>query len=116
MELQSSEVVVSNPDFMFNNIIHESTLAKFLISLINFPPPSFAALPVASTDPIRLGDLISELVLAVSYEGVIVWKNSSREPFAIDSGLAVSFGLQPITTRETVRLWLTDVRANARRK
>jgi UDP-glucose 4-epimerase len=110
MKLQSPNVPVSNPDFMFNNIIHESTLAWFLISLIAPTPPSFIAMPVASIEPIPLREIVSELALAVSYQGCIDWTPSTRRPFSIDSGLALSLGLPPISTRDTLNLWLADIR------
>jgi len=109
MKLQSPNVPVSNPDFMFNNIIHESTLARFLITLIDSTPPSFVAMPVASIEPIPLRELVSNLALAVSYEGVIDWLPSLRLPFSIDSDLAVSLGLEQLSTGATLDLWLADV-------
>lgn len=109
MKLQSPRVLVSNPDFMFNNIIHESILARFIISLIESPPPSFTAIPVASIEPMPLRELVAKLALAVSYKGVIDWLPSSRSPFSIDTDLAVSLGLEELSTRAALSLWLADM-------
>jgi len=111
MKSQSPNVPVSNPDFMFNNIIHESTLARFLVSLAESPPQSFTAMPVASIEPIPLREIVSELALAVSYQGRTMWRPSPRKPFSIDSRVALSLGLQPISTRDTLNLWLAEIKS-----
>ena len=110
MRLQATKVLLSNPDFLFNNIIHESTLSRFFVSLIESPPALFTAMPVASIEPIPLRDLVNELALAVSYQGCIDWKTSPRKPFSIDSQAALSLGLPAISTRDTLNLWLADIR------
>lgn len=111
MKLQPPTVPLANPDFMFNNIIHELTLAKFIISLIESPPPSFIAIPVASIEPIPLRELVTKLALAVSYRGKIDWLPSLRSPFSIDIELAISLGLNRLSTRATLDLWLKDIQS-----
>lgn len=109
MKLQSPKVLLSNPDFMFNNIIHESTLARFLVTLANSPPQSYVVMPVASIRPMSLGDLVQSLSRAVDYSGTIEWAPSPHPPFSIDCGDAVSHGLHPLTTSETLDLWKRDI-------
>ena len=42
-------VIVANPDFMFNNIVHEDTLADFLVHLAEHTRTPYTAVPVGST-------------------------------------------------------------------
>jgi len=109
MRLQSPKIVLSNPDFSFNNMIHESTLAQFLVSLAEFPPQSYTALPVASVQPIPLCVIVEGLAKAVNYAGTVEWTPSPRPPFSIDCADAVLHGLQPLTTSQTFDLWRRDL-------
>lgn len=103
------EIRVSNPHFFFNNIIHEDTLAEFLVSLAVNPPSHFTAVPVGSSEPMLLSEIIDVLVIATNFKGRVSWIDSDSTPFSINSDEAVSLGLQPLTTRETVTRWLSDV-------
>jgi nucleoside-diphosphate-sugar epimerase len=109
MQLDEPVVRVANPDFMFNNIVHEDTLADFLVHLAEHTPTPYTAVPVGSTEPMSLRSIVEILASTVGYRGRIEWVSATSQPSAIDSSDAVALGFQPLTTRETVDRWMADV-------
>lgn len=109
MKRQVPEICLSNPTFLFNNIIHDTVLSRFLIKLAVSPPHSYFAMPVCSVEPLPLFKIIENLADTVQYKGRIKWVRSSEPPFSIDSKLAVSYGLEAVSTQETLRLWCRDI-------
>jgi len=103
-------VSVSNPDFLFNNVIHEDTLAAFLVYLALNHQSGFNAVPVGSSDPIPLGDVLKMISEKTHFQGVLDWIPTSNRPFSIDISDAVEMGLRPLKTINTIEKWL-DVAA-----
>jgi len=105
------EISVSNPDHMFNNIVHEEVLAEFVNTLIDKKSiPEFRAVPIGSTDPIPLRQIIEIMAKATSYKGQINWVEPKSPPFRIDSTGAIELGYKPITTIETINRWMHDAK------
>lgn len=109
MLAQKPVVQLSNPDHLFNNIIHIDTLAEFLVQLATDSIPEFASIPVASSHPIQLSEVISAMAKATFYRGRIDWSDSSRKPFHISTAHAEQLGFRPIPTHVTVDNWLRDI-------
>jgi nucleoside-diphosphate-sugar epimerase len=108
--LNSPVVSVSNPSFLFNNVVHQSQFAQFLIHLAKSPPPSFVAVPIGSTEPIPLSEIVAMLIEAAKYKGVLRWTQPTTAPFSIDISSAIELGFNPIKTRESIALWMKDVK------
>jgi len=106
---QSPEVRVSNPEFLSNNLIHEDTLADFLIELAKSTSSGYVAFPVASCESLPLSEVVSRMAAATAYRGEIVWVPSSSKPFSIDLEAALAHGLCPLTMDETMKKWLANV-------
>ena len=106
-----SEISVSNPDHMFNNIVHEEVLAEFVNTLLDKKSiPEYRAVPIGSTDPIPLREIIEIMAKATSYKGQINWAEPKSPPFRIDSSGAIDLGYKPITTIETINRWMHDAK------
>ena len=105
------EISVSNPDHMFNNIVHEEVLAEFVnILLEKRSLPEYRAVPIGSTNPIPLREIIEIMAKATSYKGQINWVEPKSPPFRIDSTGAIELGYKPITTIETINRWMHDAK------
>ena len=100
------EIRATNPSFNFNNIIHEDTLAEFLVTLAINPPAHFSAFPVGSSEPMLLSEIIDLLAIATNFKGRVSWFDSDSTPFSINCDEAISLGLQALTTKETITKWL----------
>lgn len=109
MQRGEPSVRVANPDFMFNNIVHEDTLADFLVHLASSKSTRYQAVPVGSTDAISLREIVEILAGSTGYGGRIEWVSAASQPFSIDSSDALALGYQPLSTRETVERWMRDV-------
>jgi nucleoside-diphosphate-sugar epimerase len=111
MVIGSSEISVSNPDHLFNNIVHENVLADFIIALLDKDSlPPYRAVPIGSIDPIPLREIIDVMAKATHYKGQINWVEPKSPPFRIDSTGAIELGYKPITTIETVNRWMYDAK------
>ena len=105
------EITASNPDHLFNNIVHENIIAEFIVKLLDAESvPTYRALPIGSTDPIPLREIIDVMAKATNYKGQIKWVEPNSRPFRIDSTGAIELGYKPITTLETVNRWMYDAK------
>jgi hypothetical protein len=105
------QISVSNPDHMFNNIVHEEVIAEFVNTLLEKKSlPEYRAVPIGSTDPIPLRQIIEIMTKATSYKGQINWVEPKSPPFRIDSTVATELGYKPLTTLETINRWMHDAK------
>ena len=105
------EIAVSNPDFLFNNIVHENVIAEFVSTLLDRDlGPEYRAVPIGSTDPISLREIIDVMAKATNYKGQIKWVEPEKTPFRIDLAGAIELGYKPVTTLETVNRWMHDAK------
>lgn len=107
MITQQPIVRVSNPEFLFNNVIHEDTMASFLVHLACTTTSGFAAVPVGSTNPIPLRQVIEQIRIATRYRGRVEWIPQTTRPFSISVTAARKLGFEPLSTEETIQRWLT---------
>ena len=106
-----SKISLSNPDHLFNNIVHENVIADFIIELLDRDSsPIFRAVPIGSTDPIPLREIIDVMAKATNYKGEINWVEPKTPPFRIDSTGAIELGYKPISTLETINRWMHDAK------
>ena len=111
MQSQERTISVTNPDFGFNNIIHEEVLAEFVNTLLEKKSLSeYRAVPIGSTNPIPLREIIEIMAKATSYKGQLNWVEPKSPPFRIDSTGAINLGYKPITTLETINRWMHDAK------
>lgn len=108
MRLQVPEISISNPDFQTNNLIHEDCLAEFLTDLSLIMDSKYHAVPVASSGQLPLVEVVNELANVSQYVGKILW-SSEGHPFSIDVNEATQLGFRPMSTRETLNRWITDI-------
>ena len=109
MIAQDPIISASNPDFEFNNIVHENVIAEFVSTLLDRDLGSeYRAVPIGSTDPIPLREVIDVMSKATNYKGQINWVEPKSPPFRIDSTGAIELGYKPITTFETIERWMAE--------
>ena len=106
-----SLISLSNPEHLFNNIVHEEVLADFINTLLDVEPLAvYRAVPIGSTDPIPLREIIDVMAKVTNYKGQINWIEPKSPPFRIDSTGAIELGYKPTTTLETVKRWMHDAK------
>ena len=109
MIAQDPIIDATNPDFDFNNIVHEDVIADFVSSLIDKKSiAEYRAVPIGSADPIPLRQIVEIMAKATNYKGHINWVEPKSPPFRIDSTGAIELGYKPITTLETINRWMSD--------
>ena len=109
MLAQDAIINATNPEFGFNNIVHEDVIAEFISTLLDAESlPRYRAVPIGSLDPIPLREIIDVMAKATNYTGQIDWVEPKSPPFRIDSTGAIELGYKPITTLETVNRWMHD--------
>ena len=103
-------VEASNKDFYFNNIVHENVLSNFIFKLLSQSEfPESQAVVVGSIEPMRLEEIIKYLATVTKFQGKLVWANSSTGPFSIDFSSSLTYGYEPITVIETLKLWTKEL-------
>lgn len=107
----TGKISISNPNHLFNNIVHETVIADFIVAILdNESLPIYRAVPIGSTDPIPLHEIIDVMAKATNYKGQINWVEPKSPPFRIDSSGATELGYKPITTLETIHRWMHDAK------
>lgn len=105
------KIFISNPEHLFNNIVHEEVIAEFVSTLLDIELGiEYRAVPIGSTDPIPLREIIDVMAKATNYKGQINWVEPKTSPFRIDSSGAIELGYKPITTLETIKRWMHDAK------
>ena len=103
-------ITAMNSDFSFNNIVHENVIADFIHLLLESDSlPKYRAVPIGSSDPMPLHQIIDLLAKATDYKGQVKWVEPKTPPFRIDSTGAIELGYKPITTLETINRWMNEV-------
>ena len=111
MIVQDPIINATNPDFDLNNIVHEDIIADFVSLLIDKNSiTEYRAVPIGSTDPIPLREIVEIMAKATAYKGKINWVEPKSPPFRIDSTGAIELGYKPITTLETINRWMYDAK------
>jgi len=108
MTNQQPRIYASNPEFLFNNIIHEDTLASFMVHLALNHQSGFNAVPVGSSDPILLRAVLEMIADRTHFRGDVDWIPTKSQPFSIDISDATRIGLRPMKTSNSVKSWLDD--------
>jgi len=108
MANREPRVSVANPDFLFNNVIHEDTLAAFLVHLALNHQSGFDAVPVGSSDPIPLRAVLEMIAERTHFQGVFDWIPTDSHTFSINISDAMNLGLRPLKTIETIGRWMND--------
>lgn len=109
MKDNAESIEVSNPKFRFNNVVHESILAKFLVSQSLTVSEEFCAVPLASSFGLLIESIVARLRCALNYKGAIKWTDSTERPFSIDLTSALELGFEPATTSETLDRWVDEL-------
>ena len=110
MRERQSKITVSNPDFLFNNIVHEDIVADFVHKLISLPIlPKVQSLTIGSKNPIPFCEIIKYLSTVTSFDGKLEWIQSARPPFSIDFATAAKFGFKPIAVADTLSKWISQL-------
>lgn len=104
---QEARVCASNPEFLFNNVIHEDTLAEFLVHLACTHDSGYCAVPVGSSNPMQLQTVLRMVAERTRFRGRIDWVTATSSAFSIDITEAVDLGLHPLPTASTVDHWLS---------
>ena len=105
------KISLSNPDHLFNNIVHENVIAEFVSTLLDRDlGTEYRAVPIGSADPIPLRQIVEVMAKATNYKGQINWVEPKSPPFRIDSSGAIELGYKPITTLETINRWMHDAK------
>jgi len=112
MGKDEKSINASNPDHLFNNLVHEDKIAEFCESLLSTSRVTqFQAFPIGSSDPLPLRQIVQRLADETQYKGEIKWQAANSSPFSIDSTAAIKLGYKPISTSATLDLWMQDIKS-----
>jgi nucleoside-diphosphate-sugar epimerase len=103
-------VYVRNPQFMFNNLVHYKTLARFLFSLAETSFISHRSFPIGAKDPLPLSEVVSTLASHLIYEGHVTWESGGSSPFSVDTEEAKEYGFIPNSVKEELLTWMNELK------
>jgi nucleoside-diphosphate-sugar epimerase len=95
------QVVVRNPQSLFNNVIHIDDLGRFVEHLLGSLPAGHRVATVASGQPLPIRDVVEILEAATGRAGKFRYEFGGH-PFLISSERARALGYDPATVRDSV--------------
>lgn len=110
--LADEEVIVRNPDALFNNVVHIHDLARFAHDLLGALPDGHRVVTIAANDPLRIRDVVRIMEAAAARIGAVRYGQGGR-PFLISNAAALALGYRPATVRDSVQRF-AEARAAAR--
>ncbi len=100
--MAGEEVVVRNPDALFNNVIHVDDLECFVERLFGSLPVGHRIVTVASAQPLPIREIIEILQVEAGRNSVVRYETGGH-PFLISDERARSLGYAPATVQDAVR-------------
>lgn len=102
-------VEIANPDFNFNNIVHVSDLARFIITLLGRDWTGASAFPIGAGAPLSILELLKTMKEVIGSGSPINTAAHGRRPFAISSDRAIrEFGYRPVPVRDIIERFAND--------
>ncbi|WPZ36215.1 NAD-dependent epimerase/dehydratase family protein [Thalassobaculum sp. OXR-137] len=101
--IRGETVRIFNGDAAFNNVVHVQDVAAFVSQALIDPPKAFAAVPVASRDPITVRKAVMGLAEAVGVAAAIEDVPAPKPSFTVDLGPAAALGFAPRSTAMALR-------------
>lgn len=101
---RSEPVRVYNADGPFNNAVHVDDLADWIAVLLGADgmKPGFAAMPVASTDPVPVRAAVAVLAAGLGKDVFLEEVVAPRQSFTIDTTAAERLGFRPSATADAL--------------
>ena len=100
---RGESVRIFNGDAAFNNVVHVQDVAAFAAHALTAPPAGFAAVPVASRDPVTVRAAVTCLAEAIGVSASVEEVAAPKPSFTIDIGPAVALGFAPRGTATALR-------------
>lgn len=110
--LEGEEVVVTNENAMFNNVVYVGDLARFVGNWLVCPGVGYSLTNLAAVQPMRMGEVIATLFKDSNRPLRITTRQSDRPSFIISDIRARQLGYSPLTVRESLRAFVQDVLAS----
>ena len=101
-------IKISNPDGLFNNVVHVSDLFSFIQSLCSTFTKGYTVCNIASKEPAYLLDIIKIMYRGVKQREEIEVICSNKKPFTICTEKCVELGFDAPRTLETIRKYVHD--------
>jgi len=101
--LKGEEIVIYNPESLFNNIVHLSDIERFVSHVIDAEILGFEVVNMGASVPMKLRQVIDLLLKETGSHSKVTVDASPNPSFHIDIGkLQRVYQFSPITTKESV--------------
>lgn len=101
------QIVVRNPEALFNNVIHVDDLERFVERLLGSLPVGHRVATVASEQPLPIRDVVGILEAAAGRVGEVRYE-FGRRTFLISNERARTLGYDPATVHDCVERFARD--------
>jgi nucleoside-diphosphate-sugar epimerase len=106
---RDQDVVVYNPDSMFNNAAHVSDLGGLILNLLQDQWSGFHGFPVGAEGQMTIADLVRMLLSETGSRSKVAEGNALKKPFTISSAYAKeTFGYAPMGIKEMLLRYVSE--------
>lgn len=115
--LKNEDVYYTNPELLYNNILHVDDLSKFLLHLLLEKTTGFERFVLGAKDRKRIIDILYCLKNCLSSQSELIEKpiQERNKCYAIDITHAQEYGFQSRSVDEIIRKFVEDIRISAGR-
>ena len=99
-------IELTNPDFLFNYVIHEYDLATFIVHLASSDISAVKPIQVGTIPDSNLKEITDDIIKIFNRGSNITWSNEPIMPASINLSHACELGFHPRKTMATIKEWL----------
>jgi len=108
--IENKKIKASNPNSYFNNIVFVNSLSEFILKIIKRKPKKINFINLASSQTIRVKDVINFIHLKLKKKNKTIWKKEETNSFIINFDKAKKIGYIPLTVKESLNNYLIELR------
>jgi nucleoside-diphosphate-sugar epimerase len=102
-------VNISNPDALFNRVVHVLDVCRFIEALLRQARFEFPVVNTGGCSPLTFRDVVSVLKASLGSESAMHEVAGAGHPFTIEVDRALSLGFPGRSVEETLKLYAADL-------
>ena len=108
--LTNKRITVSNPDTFFNNIVYVNSLVNFIIKFIKTKKSKINVINLGSSNKMKIKEIFDFIYIKLKKENKVDWIKTNKNPFIIDFKKALKIGYKPMTVKNSLSKYLSEIK------
>ena len=107
--LINEPISIYNPDSLFNNVVHLSDLARFILRVVESNVSGYQNVNLAADSPMAIRDVVNLIIALTGSKAKVIEKGIAGNSFLIrQEKIKEIFSFTPSTTESTIRHYVEE--------